>query len=802
VSVPHPQDGTCDGALEDTYSIARAPDARQNLILEKENLCESIKLFKVHCPQIAGFCAPGQFLVVRGDERGERVPLTIADFDPREGWLIIVVQVVGVASQRLDEYEPGDRFRDVVGPLGHPSRIENFGTVACIGGGLGIAPVYPIQRALKQAGNHVISIIGARSKDLIFWEDRMRACCDELLVVTDDGTYGEKGFVTTALERLIKAGRRIDRAIAIGPAVMMRAVCRTTEPAGIETIVSLNSIMVDATGMCGGCRVSVGGETKFTCVDGPEFDGHQVDFNLLFSRLATYEKHEDAARETFVPRPLECRLPESGPGKAAGVTPVAPDVEKADRRAPMPVQDPYKRRHNFEEVALGYSAEQARAEAKRCIQCKKPLCIGGCPVRIDIPGFIQLIQDGEFLAAAHKLKEANNLPAICGRVCPQETQCEEVCVLGKKGEPIAIGRLERFAADVEAQAGEMRVPDRPAPTGKRVAVIGAGPAGLTAGADLALMGHQVTIFESLHSPGGVLLYGIPEFRLPKEIVQRECDFLTKLGVEFRTNMPIGQVSSVPDLLAQGFDAVFIATGAGLPWFLGIPGENLKGVYSSNEFLTRVNLMKAYRFPEYDTPVLVGRRVAVVGGGNVAMDSARSALRLGADEVTIVYRRTRKEMPARDEEIEHALEEGIVFNELTNPIRVIGSDDGWITALECIKMELGEPDDSGRRRPVPIEGSEHIIEVDQFIVAIGQGPNPLLTRNWPDLALDRRGNIIADEDLATNVPGVFAGGDIVTGAATVIEAMGAGKGAAQSIDRYLRPETRQTRAGESQESGGS
>ena len=787
MSASHLHEGTCDDVPESTYSIVDVPGDRQNVILEKEDLCESIKLFKVHCPQIAGYCRPGQFVVVRCDERGERVPLTIADFDSREGWIVMVVQVVGVASQHMDNYDVGDRFRDIVGPLGHSSQIESFGTVACIGGGLGIAPIYPIQRALKQAGNHVISIMGARSKDLVFWEDRMRACCDELLIMTDDGTYGEKGFVTTALDRLAKEGRRIDRAIAVGPPVMMRAVCRTTEGAGIETIVSLNSIMVDGTGMCGGCRVEIGGETKFTCVDGPEFDGHRVDFNLLFSRLATYEKHEGAAREKYVSRPLECRLPERPPEKAPGVAPVAPDVEKADRRAPMPVQDPYKRRHNFEEVALGYTAEQARAEAQRCLQCKKPVCVDGCPVKIDIPGFIQLIQDGDFLAAAHKLKEANNLPAICGRVCPQETQCEEECILGKKGEPIAIGRLERFAADVEAEAGQMRVPDKPEPTGKRVAVIGAGPAGLTAGADLALAGNQVTIFESLHAPGGVLVYGIPEFRLPKSIVQRECDFLGELGVEFRTNMPIGQVSSVPDLLEQGFDAVFIATGAGLPWFLGIPGENLKGVYSSNEFLTRVNLMKAYKFPEYDTPVLVGRRVAVVGGGNVAMDSARSAQRLGAEEVTIVYRRTRKEMPARDEEIEHALEEGIIFNELTNPIRVIGGDDDWVTGLECIKMELGEPDASGRRRPVPIGGSEHVVEVDQFIVAIGQGPNPLLTRNWPDLALTKRGNIVADEGLATNVPGVFAGGDIVTGAATVIEAMGAGKRAAESIDRYLRGE---------------
>ena len=347
-----------------------------------------------------------------------------------------------------------------------------------------------------------------------------------------------------------------------------------------------------------------------------------------------------------------------------------------------------------------------------------------------------------------------------------------------------IGRLERFVADYEAAVGAVHAPEVPAPCGRRVAIVGAGPAGLTAAADLALMGHKVTVFEALHAPGGVLLYGIPEFRLPKQIVHRECEYLEKLGVEFRVNMPVGPSVTVPQMLEGGFDAVFIGTGAGLPWFLRIPGENLKGVLSSNEFLTRVNLMKAYRFPEYDTPVLRGKNVAVVGGGNVAMDSARSALRLGAENVWIVYRRSRKEMPARDEEIEHALEEGVVFKELTNPVRVIGDDEGWVKGLECIVMELGEPDDSGRRRPIPLEGSNHTIEVDQFVVAIGNGPNPTLTRQWPELALNKRGNIIVDEDQMTNIRGVFAGGDIVTGAATVIEAMGAGKKAAEAIDSYV------------------
>ncbi|MBN1257772.1 MAG: NADPH-dependent glutamate synthase [Planctomycetes bacterium] len=735
-------------------------------MLEKTLLCETITLYKVYNPVIAAKCEAGQFVVVRGDEQGERVPLTIADFDRQAGTITMVVQAVGVASSKFEKFDQGDRLLDIVGPLGHKSEIKNFGTVVCVGGGLGVAPVYPIQRALKEAGNNVISIMGARSKDLLFWEERMRSCADDLFITTDDGTYGEKGFVTTVLQRLIDAGQQIDRVLAIGPPVMMRAVAEVTRKPEIKTIVSLNSIMVDGTGMCGGCRVEVGDEVKFTCVDGPEFDGHLVNFDLMLSRLQTYRSEEEKALE------IRAKV-------------LKKSSTKAPHRMPMPAQDPISRRQNFDEVALGYTAEMAMAEAKRCLQCKKAPCIKGCPVEIDIPAFIKDIAEGKFLKAAHKLKEANQLPAICGRVCPQETQCEETCVLAKKGEPIAIGRLERFAADMEASLGKVRIPPVPEWNGKRVAIVGAGPAGLTAAGDLALRGYKITIFEALHAPGGVLVYGIPEFRLPKAIVQRESDFLAELGVDFRMNMPIGPSITVPELLEQGFDAVFIGTGAGLPWFMEMPGENLKGVYSSNEFLTRVNLMKAYKFPEYDTPVLCGKNVAVIGGGNVAMDSARSALRLGADNVYIVYRRTRKEMPARDEEIEHALEEGIIFKELTNPVRVLGNEEGWVIGMECIVMELGEPDDSGRRRPVPVEGSNHVIEIDQLIVAIGNGPNPMLTKNWPDLELDKRGNIKADENGATNIPGVFAGGDIVTGAATVIEAMGAGKIASEAIDKYIK-----------------
>ncbi|MGB9940456.1 NADPH-dependent glutamate synthase [Methanosarcina sp.] len=452
-------------------------------------------------------------------------------------------------------------------------------------------------------------------------------------------------------------------------------------------------------------------------------------------------------------------------------------------RTPMPEQPAEERRKNFNEVALGYTKEDALAEASRCLSCKEPKCVEGCPVNVDIPGFIKLICEEDFSGAIEKIKGTNTLPAICGRVCPQETQCEALCVLGKKGQPVAIGRLERFCADYERQQG-VKAPEVPELTGKKVAVVGSGPAGLTAAADLAKLGHKVTIFESLHKAGGVLSYGIPEFRLPKEIVRQEVEYIKKLGVEFRPNYIIGRIKTL-DELCDEFDAVFLGTGAGLPSFMGIPGENFNGVYSANEFLTRVNLMKAYD-AEYDTEVRLGKHVVVVGGGNVAMDAARSALRLGAEEVSIVYRRGEDEMPARREEIEHAKEEGITFRLLTNPVRILGDEKFNVTAIECIKMELGEPDKSGRRSPVPVEGSEFTIPADVVVIAIGTSPNPIIFKGSEGLDQNKRGTVVADEETgATSKCGVFAGGDVVTGAATVISAMGAGKKAAKAIDEYLK-----------------
>jgi len=457
-------------------------------------------------------------------------------------------------------------------------------------------------------------------------------------------------------------------------------------------------------------------------------------------------------------------------------------------REPMPRQDPKVRGGNFNEVALGYSAEQAKTEANRCIQCPKRLCVQGCPVNVDILDFIKAIGEGDMPEAVRILKSKNSLPGICGRVCPQETQCEVVCVLTKKEAPIAIGRLERYVADWE-QANKQSTnppPDLPKPTGKRVAVVGSGPAGLTAAADLAKLGHSVTIFEALHVAGGVLIYGIPEFRLPKDIVRAEVDYVTSLGVELRLDSVIGKIDTVDELLNNGYDAVFLGTGAGLPMFLNIPGENLNGIYSANEFLTRVNLMKAYRFPEYDTPVKVGKKVAVIGGGNVAMDSARCALRLGAEEVYIIYRRSETEMPARREEVENAKEEGIQFRFLINPKQFLGNEQNWVVGMECYEMELGELDESGRRRPIIKPGSEFVIDVDVVIVALGTTPNPLIASTTEGLETTSRGTIVADEASGKTVkPKVWAGGDIVTGAATVISAMGAGKQAAASIDAYLR-----------------
>ncbi|NMC92908.1 MAG: bifunctional dihydroorotate dehydrogenase B NAD binding subunit/NADPH-dependent glutamate synthase [Syntrophorhabdus sp.] len=741
-----------------------------NEIVEKRDLAPSLTLFKLYVPDIAKKVKAGQFVVLRADDYAERIPLTVAEYDRDAGLITVIFQVVGSSTQKMAKFEKGQTILDVVGPLGKPSHIEKFGTVVCVGGGVGVAPVLPIAKALFEAGNKVISIIGARTKEMLILEEEMRKVSTELYVTTDDGSYGHHGFVTDVLKQIIEKGEKIDEVVGIGPVIMMKAVSDVTRPHNIRTIVSLNTIMVDGTGMCGCCRATIGKETKFVCVDGPEFDGHQVDFKELIARQKMYNREERRALWDH-----QCKLEFQ-----------AKQLKKTKRRERMPEQDPKKRIQNFNEVALGYTRENAIREASRCLQCKNMPCVEGCPVNITIPAFIKKIKEGDFMGAIHVIKETNALPAVCGRVCPQETQCESKCVLGKKGEPIAIGRLERFAADYEAQQGDIRVPEIAKPTGKKVAVIGAGPAGLTVAGELSKKGHEVTVYEALHKAGGVLVYGIPEFRLPKAIVQREVDYVSKLGAKIKVDVIVGQAVTMDELFEQGFDAIFVGTGAGLPYFLNIPGENLNGVYSANEFLTRANLMKAYLFPEYDTPVRVGSKVAVIGGGNVAMDSARVAKRLGAEDVYLVYRRSRAEMPARAEEAHHAEEEGIDFRLLTNPIRVVGDEQGWVKGIEVVKQQLGEPDASGRRRPIDIPGSNYMIDVDVVIVAIGQGPNPILTQSGAGLELKKSGNIVADPETGkTSRKGVFAGGDIVTGAATVILAMGAGRKAAAAMDEYLR-----------------
>ncbi len=751
-------------------------------IVDKQQLNDVTYLFRIEAPDIARAHRPGQFVIVHANEHSERIPLSVADVDHQAGTISIVVQVLGHSTQELSILQPGEALRDVVGPLGRPTHVENFGRAAFVGGGVGCATGFLIAKALKDAGNHVTSIIGFRTKSLIIFQDKLARISDRLIVATDDGSYGKPGLVTDVLaEVLDEAG--LDYVIAVGPVPMMAAVARTTAPYGVKTVASLNPIMVDGTGMCGACRVTVGGQTRFACVDGPEFDAHQVDFGELAARLKMYSNQEHHAAETG---PHECKLESVIDNLKQSRVEVTPAQRTRILHQKMPEQPPEVRIRNFDEVNLGYSLQQAITEASRCLQCKTAPCRAACPVNIDIPTFIALLREKKFDQAVAKILEDNAFPAICGRVCPQERQCQAACVLGKKGDPVGIGHLERFLGDWLMANEAAALPEAPPPrsTGRKVAVVGSGPSGLTVAGDLARMGHQVTIFEALHAPGGVMVFGIPQFRLPKEIVAFEIGRLQRLGVEIRTNVVIGKTLTIDQLMNElHYDAVFLGLGAGSPVFMGLPGENLRGICSANEFLTRVNLMRAYR-DDYDTPIRKGRRVAVIGGGNTAMDASRCAIRLGAEEVILVYRRSRAEMPARVEEIRHAEEEGVNFQFLTNPVRFIGQED--VQAMECIRMELGEPGPDGRRRPRPISGSEFIMEVDEVIIAIGARVSPLAPLAAGGARLDDHGRIITDpQTLATTRPGVFAGGDVIGSEETVIAAMRDGRKAAKAIDDYLR-----------------
>ncbi|MEA3364470.1 MAG: NADPH-dependent glutamate synthase, partial [Candidatus Hydrogenedentes bacterium] len=760
-------------------------------ITKKLQLAPKIKEFEVEAPFIAGKAKPGNFVLVRGYTHGERIPLTIADSHPEKGTITLVMQEVGKGTIQLGTLEENDEIHDVVGPLGHEREITGPGkNICCVAGGVGLAPMYPQMKAHHEAGNRVVSIIGARNKSLLFWKERTKAVSDKVLYSTDDGSFGRHGFATQLLQQLIEEGETLDEVIAVGPVPHMKAVTDVCKQYDLPVVVSLNPIMVDGTGMCGGCRVTVGGEIKYACVDGPEFDGAAVDFDELLRRQGTYRDKEMAALAEPASSDRTCALERRFASMRAELeaSPGSVPTHSFNHASTLFIAESLARlaagEDRFDEVATGLTFDAARLEASRCYLCTNPPCVAGCPVEVDSPGFIGAIQHNDLSEAARILKDKNNLPAICGRVCPQETQCEELCILSRFERPVAIGALERFVADWEAQF-EPKTPTRAASNGHKIAVIGSGPGGLTCAADLAKMGYAVTIFETFHDTGGVLRYGIPEFRLPKDIVDREVDYVKNLGVKIELNMVIGKVLTLDDLFEKGFEAIFIAVGAGAPVFLDIEGENLVGVYSANELLTRVNLMKANR-DDYDTPVYVGRKVTVIGAGNVSMDAARTAKRLGADEVTIVYRRSRAEMPARAAEIAHAEHEGILFQLLTNPTRVLGDDSGHVRGLECIRMELGEPDESGRRRPIPIPDSEFEIECDMVIPAIANKANPLLTSHSPGIQLNKWGNIIADEDTcATSLPGIFAGGDIVIGSATVIEAMGAGKRAARAIDAYIK-----------------
>ena len=787
-----------------------------NKIVRKEQFSEKVFLFEMEAPLIAKSRKAGNFVIVRVDQRGERMPLTIAGADIEKGTITLVVQMVGLSSKKLCALNEGDYVADIVGPLGNPTKIEKYGTVVCAGGGLGVAPMLPIIQALKAAGNRVLSVMAGRSKDLIILEDKVRESSDEVIIMTDDGSYGEKGVVTVGIEKFVEQ-EHVDKIFAIGPPIMMKFSNLTAQKHGIPCEVSLNTIMVDGTGMCGACRLTIGGKTKFVCIDGPEFDGALVDWDEMFKRMGTFKRAEQEELEHYEEHLEASPAPSKGMGDLASTATnkaplllegqgeaslevltdrdaewrkelrasMKPKERTAIERVKMPELDPvYRATTRTEEVNIGLTKEMAMTEAKRCLDCAKPSCVEGCPVNINIPSFVKNIERGQFLAAAKVLKNTSALPAVCGRVCPQEKQCESKCIHLKMNEPaVAIGYLERFAADYERESGNISLPEIAPANGIKIAVVGSGPAGLSFAGDMVKKGYDVYVFEALHEIGGVLKYGIPEFRLPNKIVDVEIENLRKMGVHFQTDVIVGKTISVETLEQQGFKGIFVGSGAGLPNFMNIPGENAINIMSSNEYLTRVNLMDAAN-PVTDTPINLGKNVLVVGGGNTAMDSCRTAKRLGGN-VTLVYRRSEQEMPARLEEVKHAKEEGINFLTLHNPIEYLADENGAVKAAVLQVMELGEPDASGRRSPVPVEGKTVTLDVDQVIVAVGVSPNPLVPKSIEGLELGRKNTIVVNEGMQSARSEIFAGGDIVRGGATVILAMGDGRRAAQNMDEYLQ-----------------
>ncbi len=760
-----------------------------NKILSKRFFSDNVAELVVEAPLIARSRRAGHFVIIRVDANSERVPLTIAGADIERGTITLVVQQIGVSTHKLLALNPGDCLHDIVGPLGKATRIEKYGTVVCACGGVGAAPMLPIAEALKKAGNRVITVLAARNESLLILRDELARWSDEVIIMTDDGSAGQKGVVTVGVEQVINR-EKVDKCITIGPAIMMKFVALTTAKYNIPTEASLNTIMVDGTGMCGACRVTVGGQTKFVCVDGPEFDAHGVNWDEMLSRMKSYRPEEAEAMEAYKKgERLEVIGERKVAGEAVTISAVPPFEGKPKDRVAIPrVQMPELRpevrvKSLHEEVNQGLTFEQAITESHRCLNCPKPTCVQGCPVNINIPGFIKTLEKGDVLGAAAVIKESSSLPAVCGRVCPQEKQCESQCIHLKMGHPaVAIGYLERFCADY---ANAQQASSQPSSKGKgaKIAVVGSGPAGLTFAGDAAKYGYEVHVFEALHEIGGVLKYGIPEFRLPNAIVDIEIDGLRALGVQFHTDTIIGKTISVEELAQQGFKGVFVGSGAGLPRFMNIPGENLNGVLSCNEYLTRVNLMDASN-PATDTPLLYGKNVAVIGGGNTAMDAVRTAKRLGAEHAMIIYRRSEEEMPARIEEVKHAKQEGIEFMTLHNPIEYHADENGRVCEAVLQVMELGEPDESGRRSPVPVEGKTVTIPVDLVIVAVGVSPNPLIPSSVAGLEISRKGTIVVNEQMQSAIPTIFAGGDIVRGGATVILAMSDGRKAAAAMHEYL------------------
>ena len=763
-----------------------------NKIISKRFFSDNVAELVVEAPLIARSRRAGHFVIIRVDANSERVPLTISAADVEKGTITLVVQQIGVSTHKLLALNPGDCIHDVVGPLGKATRIEKYGTVVCACGGVGAAPMLPIAEALKKAGNRVITVLAARNKDLLILRDELAQWSDEVIIMTDDGSAGQQGVVTVGVEQVINR-ETVNKCITIGPAIMMKFVALTTAKYNIPTEASLNTIMVDGTGMCGACRVTVGGKTKFVCVDGPEFDAHEVDWNEMLSRMKSYKAEETAAMEAYRAgmTPVSKDIKDSKDLKDLTISAVEPFEGKPKDRVAIPrVQMPELRpevrvKSLHEEVNQGLTFEQAITESHRCLNCPKPTCVQGCPVNINIPGFIKTLETGDILSAAAVIKESSSLPAVCGRVCPQEKQCESQCIHLKMGPPaVAIGYLERFCADYANNHQSSIITNLDLlPTGDKIAVVGSGPAGLTFAGDAAKYGYEVHVFEALHEIGGVLKYGIPEFRLPNAIVDTEIDGLRALGVQFHTDTIIGKTISIKELEEQGFKGIFVGSGAGLPRFMNIPGENLNGVLSCNEYLTRVNLMDASN-PATDTPLLTGKNVAVIGGGNTAMDAVRTAKRLGAEHAMIIYRRSEEEMPARIEEVHHAKQEGIEFLTLHNPIEYHADENGRVCEAVLQVMELGEPDESGRRSPVPVEGKTVTIPVDLVIVAVGVSPNPLIPSSVEGLEISKKGTIVVNDAMQSSIPTIFAGGDITRGGATVILAMSDGRKAAAAMHEYL------------------